>query len=301
MMHCWNINRLKFELINNRLSGRQTLFYLSCILFVQTALRVLAYTAEGRSNRWDNLDAALFLVLMAIGAVYCFYANGGRQGKDFVSRYISLAWVFGWRYAIMVVIPLSVCFYVIPPIFIEFPEETQWYDVLFNAVMSLSFYFFLARHIRDVAMNRVPSEEEMSDFRDEHAEDFDQSKYPAVLRRYLATSIDLTLVLSVFSVFIYVFQIYNGIASTTEFWIGIAVLFSYEPVLTGTRCTLGQRIAGIRVRKLESGEKISIPDAYIRSVVKLLLGIVSFFFIPVTRNRRALHDFIARSVVINAG
>jgi hypothetical protein len=32
-----------------------------------------------------------------------------------------------------------------------------------------------------------------------------------------------------------------------------------------------------------------------------LLGYISFFFIPVTRKRRALHDFIARSVVVNAG
>jgi uncharacterized RDD family membrane protein YckC len=300
MIHCWNINRLKFELINNRLSGRQTLIYLSCILFIQAALRVLAYTVEGRSNRWDNLDTAVFLVLLVIGAVYCFYANGGRQGKDFASRYISLAWVFGWRYAIMVVVPLSVCFYVVPPFFIEFPEETQWYDVLFDSALSLSFYFFLARHIRDVAIGRIPSEEEMSDFRDEHAEDFDQSKYPAVLRRYLATSIDVILVLLVFSVFINVLQNY-GIESITEFWIGIAVILSYEPVLTSTLCTLGQRVTGIRIRRLESGGRISILDAYLRTITKLLLGYISFFFIPVTRKRRALHDFIARSVVINAG
>jgi uncharacterized RDD family membrane protein YckC len=300
MIHCWNINRLKFELINNRLSGKQTLLYLSCILFVQTALRVLAYTVEGRSNRWDNLDTAMFLVLMAIGAIYCFYVNGGRKGKDFASRYISLAWVFGWRYAVMVVIPLSVCFYVIPPFFIKFPEETQWYDVLFDAVLSLSFYFFLARHIRDVAISRVPSEEEMADFRDEHEEDFDQSKYPSILRRYLATSIDVTLVLSAFSAFICLSQMNNGIASTIEFWIGIAVILSYEPVLTGTLCTLGQRVTGVRIRRLESGGRISIPDAYLRTITKLLLGYISFFFIPVTRKRRALHDFIARSVVVYA-
>ncbi|TAL26417.1 MAG: RDD family protein [Nitrospirae bacterium] len=300
MIHCWNIYKLKFELINNRLSGRQTLLYLSCILFVQTALRVLAYTLAERSNRWDNLDTALFPVFLAFGVVYSFYANGGGKGKDFISRFISLAWVFGWRFVVMVELPLSFCLYVVPSLFIEIPDQTQWYDVISSAGLSLVFYFFLARHIRDVAMNRLPTEKEMSDFREEHAEDFDQAKYPTILRRYIATSIDMILVLSAFISFIYAHQAVGVIDSTIELWIGVAIILSYEPILTSALCTLGQRITGIRVRKLESGERISIPDAYIRSIVKLLLGIVSFFSIPVTRKRRALHDFVARSVVVYA-
>jgi uncharacterized RDD family membrane protein YckC len=300
MIHCWNINKLKFELVNSRLSGRQTLLYLSCILFVQAALRALAYTIEERSNRWDNLDTAMFPVLLAIGAVYCFYANGGGKGKDFISRFISMAWVFGWRFVVMVELPLSFCLYAVPSLFIEIPDQTQWYDVIFSAGLSLVFYFFLASHIRDVAMNRVPTEEEMSDFRDEHSEDFDQTRYPTILRRCIATSIDMFLVFSAFIFFVHAYQADGVLASTIEFWIGVVVLLSYEPVLTGTLCTLGQKITGIRVRKMESGERISIPYAYLRSIVKLLLGIVSFFSIPVTRKRRALHDFAARSVVVYA-
>jgi uncharacterized RDD family membrane protein YckC len=55
---------------------------------------------------------------------------------------------------------------------------------------------------------------------------------------------------------------------------------------------------GIRVRHADSGGKISIPNACLRIVVKLLLGTVSFFLIPVTRKGRGLHDFAAGSVVL---
>jgi uncharacterized RDD family membrane protein YckC len=63
---------------------------------------------------------------------------------------------------------------------------------------------------------------------------------------------------------------------------------------------LKQRRTGIRVRTNESFEKISVPAAYLRVVIKILLGIISLLSITFTKERRAVHDFAAGSVVIMA-
>jgi len=180
------------------------------------------------------------------------------------------------------------------------PDETQWFDALFEIVVRVPFYIILGRHIRDVSLNRVLSEQEISELEDEYDRDFDQSKYPTILRRYLATSIDLMFILSVFIVLAYMPGI-SEIDSGIKIGIGFSILFFYEAVLTSMLCTIGQKVTGIRVRKSDLGERISIIKACLRTVVKLLLGFVSFFSIPATRKRRALHDFAAGSTVIYAG
>jgi uncharacterized RDD family membrane protein YckC len=299
-MYFWELNRLKFELANKRLSGLSTLAYMACIFFIQSVTWALTYAGGQTSNQWDDIDTGVFFVLLGIGTVYCFYANGGRKGKDFLPRYLSLAWVFGVRYFIIVIAPAGLCLYAIPSFFIQTPDQTQWYDVLFNAVLKLPFYFVLARHISDIALNKVPSEIGSSDFRNQHAEDFDQTTYPSILRRYIASSIDVILVLSALIVFGYMYQGDAGIHLTIGMWIGAFIILSYEPILTSKLCTLGQRITGISIRNSESRGRISFLNAYLRTIIKLLLGIVSFVSIPITRKRRALHDFVARSVVVYA-
>ena len=294
-IYFWKIKRLKYELASSRQSARQTIVYLACILGAQIGLRMLAHFIGEPPSLWDHIDLAVFLFLLITGGVYCFFGNGGKSGRDFISRYISLAWVFGVRFAIMVELPLTFCLYDIPSIFVEMPVQTQWYDVVFSVTLRLTFYFFLARHIQDVALNRAPTKDEIIDFRDKYSEDFDPAIYPSPLRRYLSTLIDAALVFTACIVLSYLIR---DDISGMEAGLAAAGLFSYEPILTSWSCTLGQRMAGVRVRTLESKERISIFIAYKRSAVKLLLGFISLFLIPAMRKRRAIHDFAAGTVVV---
>jgi len=301
MIYFWNINRLKFDLANRGISKKQTLIYLICILSVQIASWGLAYSEDTVVNLWDKIDLSGFFLFLIIGTVYCYHKNGRKNGSNFISRYISLAWVFGIQYFIMVVMPLALIFYLAVSLFTGLPETAQWYDAFFNAVVRVPFYLVLAGHIRDVALNRVLSEQEILEQEEEYELEFDQTKYPVILRRYLATSIDVIIILYVFNFFISLLQSYNDNESRVMIWTGIVILFLYEPLFTSMFCTMGQKITGIRVRKLDSGERLSIPVACLRTIVKLVLGIISFFSIPVTRKRRALHDFAAGSVVKYSG
>jgi uncharacterized RDD family membrane protein YckC len=123
---------------------------------------------------------------------------------------------------------------------------------------------------------------------------------PTILRRYLSTFIDGILILSVFIFVSLAIDSDSALADYARIAVFLGMFFVYEPIFTSRFCTLGQKITGIRIRTIGSYEKISIPAAYLRIIVKLLLGIISLLSIPFTRNRRAVHDFASGSVVIMA-
>jgi uncharacterized RDD family membrane protein YckC len=123
-------------------------------------------------------------------------------------------------------------------------------------------------------------------------------QYPSILRRYFATCIDGMLVIIVFIMISYIFQGESNISTTIRVAAILSMFFVYEPICTSRFCTVGQKLTGIRVRKLFLHERISIVAAYLRIFVKVLLGIISFFSIPFSKNKRGIHDFAVGSVVI---
>lgn len=81
----------------------------------------------------------------------------------------------------------------------------------------------------------------------------------------------------------------------------LALILCYEPVLTSKLCTVGQLVVGIRVRQLhDRNQRISLWRAILRTSVKVLLGWYSFFTMWFQRQRRAVHDYAAGSVVVEA-
>ncbi len=79
--------------------------------------------------------------------------------------------------------------------------------------------------------------------------------------------------------------------------LGLVVL--YEPVLVSrTGGTVGHHVVNLRVERETSGERLSFGTALLRSLLKGLLGIPSFFFILLTRRHQSLHDKLTHSVVV---
>src|SRR5262245_758894 len=124
-------------------------------------------------------------------------------------------------------------------------------------------------------------------------------KYPNVLRRYLATLLDL------FALWCIVYAIAKTPALTDRgalaYWILCISLLLYEPLLTRYACTLGQVTMRIRVRTIDGLKRISLDQAFGRMFVKYLLGIISFLTVPARKDRRAIHDLSSGTIVIEAG
>jgi uncharacterized RDD family membrane protein YckC len=123
-------------------------------------------------------------------------------------------------------------------------------------------------------------------------------EYPSIIRRYLSSVVDGLVILLVIIIASYVFQGDRLNVWTSRVAIILFMCFIYEPLSTSIFCTIGQKITGIRVREQHTLQHISIPAAYLRTFVKYTLGIISFFTIIFSEDRKAIHDFAVGSIVI---
>ena len=128
----------------------------------------------------------------------------------------------------------------------------------------------------------------------------EDGKYPTLTRRYIATAIDGVFVLSAIILISYLFEDAGETGVRVRVGLILSLFFLYEPLCTSRFCTLGQKIMRVRVRRYRSLERISLHMAYARILVKALFGILSFFTLPFSQKRRAIHDMAARSIVVFA-
>ena len=123
--------------------------------------------------------------------------------------------------------------------------------------------------------------------------------YPDLSARIQSTFIDSILIIVLMFVFASILDKFENVPD----WVRIAMFASlfivYEPLCTSLACTLGNYIKGIRVRKYsDHSKRINIFQAIIRYMVKILLGWISFLTINSNPQKRAIHDFVAGSVMI---
>ncbi len=126
-----------------------------------------------------------------------------------------------------------------------------------------------------------------------------QEKYPDLSDRIQSSFIDGILIIVMMFVFASILDRFENVPD----WVRIvmfAVLFIiYEPLCTSIGFTLGNYLKGIRVRReADSSKRINIILAVVRFIVKILLGWVSFLTISSNPKKRAIHDFMAGSVMI---
>jgi uncharacterized RDD family membrane protein YckC len=124
-----------------------------------------------------------------------------------------------------------------------------------------------------------------------------EPSYPTLTRRYVSSLIDGLLLIAMLIVGALLLQ-GEGLA-TARVAVFIFVFLAYEPLLTSQGLTLGQYLTGIRVRRLDDvTRRIPLYAAYIRYLVKIPLGFVSFLTMSFNERQRAIHDFAAGSVVV---
>ena len=125
-------------------------------------------------------------------------------------------------------------------------------------------------------------------------------QYPYLSARVQSSFIDALVII----VLMFVFSAVLDKFEDPPDWIRIAMFFGiwavYEPLCTTLGATIGNMVKGIRVRRRnDPSKRINFFQAFIRYIFKMLLGWVSFLTIHSNTERRAIHDIIAGSVVVN--
>jgi len=123
--------------------------------------------------------------------------------------------------------------------------------------------------------------------------------YPNLLRRYLSSVIDVALILGLFVLSTRTPLIRVGDGSLPLALLPILVLL-YEPIFVRYGCTLGQLVMSIRVRTFPGVARVPVWRGMARNLAKYALGWLSFMLLPMQRQRRALHDLFAKTVVLEA-
>lgn len=126
------------------------------------------------------------------------------------------------------------------------------------------------------------------------------SNYPGIFERVKAIVID-TLFL-VFFVFIAtnIFSLFESVPDNARIIAFLFIFLLYDPIFTSTiGGTIGHMIIGIRVkRESDEGQNIRLHFALLRYIIKASLGWISLLTVGSSQKRKAIHDFIAGSVVV---
>ena len=161
-MYFWDINGLKDELINYKLSERSVFLYIFIfILYAQGSFVFNFFRYYGKETGFglygDLLFYIFFTAITAIGIYYSYYCNGKNEGERFAVKFISLSWVVTLRYLVFLLVS-----YFIILLFLTFLASTQLIEkkisktliggISFILIIFLPFwiYYRIGYHIKDI-------------------------------------------------------------------------------------------------------------------------------------------------------
>jgi hypothetical protein len=150
-MYFWKIDRLKAELATGPMNSRAAIPY----LLVTLAIYELIYLLEpmAREDEWDYATDIAGVVALVAGTIYVYFQNGAAEGRDFLSRYFALGWVYGVRFFVCAIPLYIVLTFLIQGIMpeAEYSEiESRWF---FHSSVALQafFYWRMGAHFKDLA------------------------------------------------------------------------------------------------------------------------------------------------------
>jgi uncharacterized RDD family membrane protein YckC len=127
----------------------------------------------------------------------------------------------------------------------------------------------------------------------------EEAKYPLLGDRVQSTFIDVLFIVALMFAIASVLENFKNAPDWIRIALFVGIWIIYEPLCTTLGATLGNYLKKIRVRKFGADSKhINFFQALMRYVLKLSLGWLSFLTIHSNKEKRAIHDMAAGSVMI---
>ncbi|MGM7319434.1 hypothetical protein [Idiomarina sp. ST10R2A5] len=146
-MYFWNIDALKRDFLQGRFSQTQAFYYLVLMLVLFT----LPVGIWGDNTTvWDKASLWVDLAFVILGTTVAYKSNGGRDGREFLERYVSLSWVLFIR-----LLPLVILLVLVASIFRDiFISDAGYgftgYDFAALVLISFIYYWRLSHHMSDL-------------------------------------------------------------------------------------------------------------------------------------------------------
>lgn len=130
-------------------------------------------------------------------------------------------------------------------------------------------------------------------------EPIDEIAYPHLSTRVQSAFIDLLFIVLLMAIFGALLELFGEVPNAVRIGLFVFIWVLYEPLFIAFGCTVGNYIKGIRVRRVDNTRRrIPLHLALIRYIVKFFLGWISFITIHGNKERRAIHDLAAGSVMV---
>jgi uncharacterized RDD family membrane protein YckC len=121
---------------------------------------------------------------------------------------------------------------------------------------------------------------------------------PTIKARYISMLIDVLILVIIYTGITSLLEIIGQVPGFVKGILFVVVVLLYEPILITSGATIGQLFMGLRVRNFKQPDhKLTFHLAILRTVVKILLGWLSFVTVTFNVNRRAIHDFASGSIM----
>ena len=137
---------LKDQLKKRLISDREALPYL--LWFCGLEAVVLSFPVLSEMNKWDVIEAVLYVLVVLAGVFYVYHRNGGKKGYDVIPKFIILGWVVAIRY-LFAAIPVAGFVYFTAYYYGISGDKTTLFDAVFFTGLSALYYERLGRHIAD--------------------------------------------------------------------------------------------------------------------------------------------------------
>ena len=102
---------------------------------------------------WDYSSALSIMVINVLGLMWCFARNGGRNGREFISRFLAVAWVVVIRFGALAFAALFVQL-ALASRFEAISAESSWWDFVQFSVIEAAIYLRVGVHLSRIRRGR---------------------------------------------------------------------------------------------------------------------------------------------------
>jgi len=130
----------------------------------------------------------------------------------------------------------------------------------------------------------------------------DEMKYATLLKRVKAAIVDFLVLMGLGLAVSTILSKFENVPDFVRVILFILIFILYDPIFTSTiGATIGHLFLGLRIRRSnDENRKIIFPIAIARFILKALLGWISLLTISVLKKKKAIHDLVAGSVVLQS-
>ena len=141
-MYFTQYHPLKERLRDRSITDREALPYLVMFCMLEVVGVLMPFWEQ--PNKWDFVSTFFGLLITFGGVIFAYRCNGGKDGYDFIQKFVILGWVVTFRF-ILLVIPLFLAVYDLGIL----GDTTGPIDVIILALIEIMLYYRIGRHIAD--------------------------------------------------------------------------------------------------------------------------------------------------------